>query len=125
MTDSKKSITVLIVDDEEGVRAHLSTLLTRERYQVKTCFDGDDAIGLLENESFDVVLLDIKMPHMGGFEVLKFIRERHPRTHVIMLTAFAELANAMESRSLGADGFIGKPFDPVEVLMELERVSKG
>ena len=51
MTDPKKSTTVLIVDDEDGVRAHLSTLLTRERYHVKTCIDGDDAIGVLEKES--------------------------------------------------------------------------
>ncbi len=113
---------VFVVDDEQEVRGLLSMLLGDAGYEISSAIDGDDAIAQLEKRSFDVVLLDIKMPHMGGFEVLKFVREHHPATKVIMLTGFAELANAMESKLLGADDFIGKPCDPNEVLMAIERV---
>lgn len=119
-----KTYSVLIVDDEEEMRSLLAPMLVQEGYEVATAFDGDDAISQLEKKPYDLLLLDIKMPHVGGFEVLKFVRAHQPHTRVIMLTAFAELANAMESRMRGADGFIGKPFDPTEVLMELERVLK-
>lgn len=120
MNARKKSI--LIADDEAEVRALLSHLLEEQGYETAVAGDGDDAVAQLERRSFDLLLLDIKMPHMSGFEVLKYAREHHPAARVIMLTAFAELANAMESKYLGADDFIGKPYDPDEVLMAVERV---
>ncbi|MGA9117235.1 MAG: response regulator [Bacteroidota bacterium] len=121
---SARTYDILVVDDEAEVRSLLSDLLAAEGYAVHTAADGDDAIGVLERRAFDLILLDIKMPLIGGFEVLKFVREKHPRTRVIMLTAFAELANAMESKILGADDFVGKPFNPDELLMSIERSLK-
>ncbi|MFN0157195.1 MAG: response regulator [Bacteroidota bacterium] len=115
---------IFVVDDEVEVRDLLKILLEDEGYEVDTAVDGDDAIAKLEKRGYDLLLLDIKMPHISGFDVLKFVRERHPRAKVIMLTAFAELANAMESKFLGADDFIGKPYDPNEVLMAIERILK-
>ncbi len=112
---------ILIAEDEDEVRNLLCLLLEDQGYNVTMAADGHDAIGHLDRREFDLLLLDIKMPHRSGFEVLKRVRERHPRSKVIMLTAFAELANAMESRLLGADDFIGKPYDPNEVLMAIER----
>lgn len=120
MNARKKSI--LIADDEAEVRTLLSHLLEDQGYETAVAGDGDDAIAQLERRSFDLLLLDIKMPHLSGFEVLRYAREHHPASRVIMLTAFAELANAMESKYLGADDFIGKPYDPNEVLMAVERV---
>jgi two-component system response regulator PilR (NtrC family) len=116
---ARKSI--LIADDEAEVRNLLCLLLEDQGYNVTTAADGDDAIAQLERRPFDLLLLDIKMPHLSGFDVLKHVREKHPQSKVIMLTAFAELANAMESKYLGADDFIGKPYDPNEVLMAIER----
>jgi len=113
---------ILIVDDEREARNLLKILLEDQGYEATLAVDGDDAVAQLEKRSFDLLLLDIKMPYMSGFEVLKFVRERHPHTKVVMLTGYAELANAMESRMLGADAFIGKPYDPNEVLMEVERL---
>jgi DNA-binding response OmpR family regulator len=113
---------ILIVDDEQEVRNLLRILLDDEGYETATAKDGAEALRLLQERPYDVLLLDIKMPGASGFDVLRFVRERHPGTRVIMLTAFAELANAMESRFLGADDFIGKPYDPNEVLMAIERV---
>jgi two-component system response regulator HydG len=113
---------ILVVDDEQEVRNLLRILLEDEGYETATAKDGAEALRQLQERSYDVILLDIKMPGASGFDVLRFVRERHPGTRVIMLTAFAELANAMESRFLGADDFIGKPYDPNEVLMAIERV---
>ena len=68
------------------------------------------------------MLLDIKMPRMNGFEVLKYIKEKHPNTKVVMLTGFADLKNALESKKLGAEDFVSKPYDLVDLLTTIERV---
>ncbi len=113
---------VLVVDDEEALRTVLSGELVNEGYLVETAGDGDEAIALIKREPFDVVLLDIKMPKVDGFEVLKFIKKDYVNTKVIMLTAFADLKNAIESKKLGAEDFISKPYDLVDLLTTIERV---
>jgi DNA-binding NtrC family response regulator len=118
---SKKSL-ILVVDDEESLRTVLSSELINEGYEVRTAADGDDAIVEMGNVDFDLVLLDIKMPRMNGFEVLKHIKENHPRSKVVMLTGFADLKNAIESKKLGADDFVSKPYDLVDLLTTIERV---
>ncbi len=62
------------------------------------------------------------MPRMNGFEVLKYIKEKHEKTKVVMLTGFADLKNAIESKKLGADDFVSKPYDLVDLLTTIERV---
>ena len=113
---------VLVVDDEDALRTVLSSELVNEGYDIKTASDGDEAISVLEKGRFDLVLLDIKMPRVSGFEVLKHIRQNHPGTKVVMLTAFADLKNAIESKKLGADDFVSKPYDLVDLLTTIERV---
>jgi DNA-binding NtrC family response regulator len=113
---------ILVVDDEEALRTVLSSELVSEGYDVRTASDGDEAISGLQKEPFDLVLLDIKMPRMNGFEVLKFVKEKHPRTKVVMLTGFADLKNAIESKKLGAEDFVSKPYDLVDLLTTIERV---
>ena len=71
---------------------------------------------------FDLVLLDIKMPRVNGFEVLKFVNKRHPKTKVVMLTGITDLKDAIESKKLGAEGFVGKPCDFVELVTTIEQV---
>ena len=112
-----------MVDDEDAMRATLSDALTSEGYNdVSTASDGDEAISELQKEAFDLVVLDINMPRTNGFEVLKFIKEKHPITKVVVLTGFADRKNAIESRKLGAEGFVGKPCDLVDYLGTIERV---
>ncbi len=118
---AKKS-TILIVDDEDALRTVLSGELANEGYDVRTAADGDDAINELEKAPYNLVLLDIKMPRLNGFEVLKFIKEKHNNTKVVMLTGFADLKNAIESKKLGADDFVSKPYDLVDLLTTIERV---
>ena len=113
---------ILVVDDEEALRTVLSSELASEGYQVESAGDGDEAISIIEKKQFDLVLLDIKMPKVDGFEVLKFIKKSFPAIKVIMLTAFADLKNAIESKKLGAEDFISKPYDLVDLLTTIERV---
>jgi DNA-binding NtrC family response regulator len=118
---AKKS-SILVVDDEDALRTVLSGELASEGYDVRTAADGDEAVTEMGKATFDLVLLDIKMPRMNGFEVLKFIKEKHPKTKVVMLTGFADLKNAIESKKLGADDFVSKPYDLVDLLTTIERV---
>ncbi len=113
---------ILVVDDEEALRVVLSGELEGEGYQVSSAIDGQQAINVLTTHEFDLILLDIKMPNVDGFEVLKFVKERWPKTKVVMLTGFADLKNAIESKKLGAEDFVSKPYDLVDLLTTVERV---
>ncbi len=113
---------ILVVDDEDALRTVLSSELVSEGYEVGTASDGDAAINELQKATYNLVLLDIKMPRMNGFDVLKYIKEKHGKTKVIMLTGFADLKNAIESKKLGAEDFVSKPYDLVDLLTTIERV---
>ncbi|MEX2116547.1 MAG: response regulator [Bacteroidota bacterium] len=113
---------ILVVDDEEALRTVLSSELEGEGYQVNTAADGDEAIKIIGTQQFHLILLDIKMPNVDGFEVLKFVKQHQPATKVIMLTGFADLKNAIESKKLGAEDFVSKPYDLVDLLTTVERV---
>ncbi|HTK83221.1 MAG TPA: response regulator [Bacteroidota bacterium] len=113
---------VLVVDDEDALRMVLSSELSSSGYEVATASDGDEAITVIQNKKFDLVLLDIKMPKVDGFEVLKFVKKNYPVMKVIMLTGFADLKNAIESKKHGAEDFVSKPYDLVDLLTTIERV---
>ncbi|HEY4643691.1 MAG TPA: response regulator [Bacteroidota bacterium] len=119
MADKRK---ILVVDDEDALRTVLSSELVGEGYDVETAGDGDEAIKVVQTKPFDLVLLDIKMPKVDGFEVLRFLKSKYPQIKVIMLTGFADLKNAIESKKLGAEDFISKPYDLVDLLTTIERV---
>jgi DNA-binding NtrC family response regulator len=113
---------ILVVDDEDALRNILSGELSNSGYDVASASDGDEAISMISNKQFDLVLLDIKMPRVDGFEVLKFIKKNQPSVKVIMLTGFADLKNAIESKKHGAEDFVSKPYDLVDLLTTIERV---
>ncbi len=113
---------ILIVDDE----IQLSNLLQAElqetnRYIVDLAFDGVEAINLIQNNLYDVILLDIKLPRVGGFEVLQFIQEKSPDSQVIILSRYGDVKTVVQTMKLGAYDFIGKPYDIDELLNVLER----
>lgn len=112
---------VLVVDDEEALRYLLSTELVAEGYEVETAGDGDEAIEAIKRKDYDVVLLDIKMPRVDGFEVLRFIKQNKPEIKVIMLTAYADVKNAIEALKLGASDFVSKPYDLEDILSSINR----
>lgn len=116
---------ILVVDDEDALRTVLSAELEGEGYRVSSAGDGEEAINTLRGQAFDLILLDIKMPKVDGFEVLKFVKEQNPATKVIMLTFFADLKNAIELKKLGAEDLVSKPYDLVDLLTTIEGVLSG
>lgn len=122
ITEMAEKRKILVVDDEDALRTVLSAELNSEGYDVGTAADGMEALTELRKSPYDLVLLDIKMPNMNGFEVLKVIKEQYAGTKVIMLTGFADLKNAIESKKLGAEDFVSKPYDLVDLLTTIDRV---
>ncbi len=118
-----KKNSILVVDDEEAIRSVLGGELVNEGYEVRTAADGDEAISELDKATCSTSSCSTsKCPELNGFEVLKFIKEKHGKTKVVMLTGFADLKNAIESKKLGADDFVSKPYDLVDLLTTIERV---
>lgn len=114
------------MDDDEALRFLLEGELRPQGFDVTSAGDGDEAIELLrkKNESgerFTAVLLDISMPKVSGFEVLKFVKETSPETRVIMVTAYADVENAITSMRLGASEIIAKPYDLSELFVTIDR----
>jgi DNA-binding NtrC family response regulator len=116
-----KDISILAVDDEEAFLEVIETVLTKEGYRVETARDGVEAINILQQRIFDLVLLDIKLPHVDGVEVLKFIREHSYDTQVIMLTGVHDIKITVECMQLGAYNYITKPYTTNELLAVMER----
>ena len=102
---------LLIVDDEEKMVKYLSKRLLIRGYDVSTAFSGQEALATIKDEQFDVVLLDILMPGMGGIETLKEIKKLAPTTAVILLTGHASTKLNAEGKKWGAFDYIMKPFD--------------
>ncbi|MDA2912039.1 sigma-54 dependent transcriptional regulator, partial [Nitrospiraceae bacterium AH_259_D15_M11_P09] len=106
---------ILIVDDEQSMRDVLSIMLTRAGYTVTAASDGEEAIASLEKELFDLVITDLKMPKVGGLEILKAVKEASPESVVLIITAFATAESAVEAMKMGAYDYLTKPFEVEEV----------
>jgi two-component system response regulator PilR (NtrC family) len=107
-TEAKNKI--LIVDDEQSIREFLELLLTKEGYQVQTTGSAVEAIQILEKDRFDVVFMDIQMPHMSGIEALIALKKMDPTIEIIVITAFGSTEIAIDVIKKGAYDFIAKPF---------------
>ena len=113
---------ILIADDEESLRTTLGTELRNAGYEVTTVRDGDEAINAVSSRKFDLALLDIKMPKVDGIQVLKYIKMEAPETKVLMLTGYADLRHAMESKKNGAEDFMSKPYELEDLLLTVRRL---
>lgn len=107
---STKPKTVLIVDDDEGMRDTISAILKRD-YRVRTVDCGEDALTFLRREHVDLMLLDVRMPGIGGFDVLKHVKENHSLVEVIMISAINEVETAVQAMKHGAYHYITKDFE--------------
>ena len=117
---------VLIVDDEEMMRKFLSIQLLKWEYEVKEAIDGIHALERLAEEDFNLIICDIVMPHMNGWQLLGKIRE-NPKTKdvpVIVLTAKDEDSDMSKGYELGASYYITKPFSSVELLQGIQMISE-
>lgn len=107
---------VLVVDDERGMRDFLKILLEKEGHKVVTAAKGQKALDILESKSIELVISDIRMPEMSGIELLEIIKEKTPGLPVIMITAFASPDDAVMAMKNGAFDYISKPFNVDEII---------
>jgi two-component system, NtrC family, response regulator AtoC len=107
---SHKPKTVLIVDDDEGMRDTLTAILKRE-YRVLRVASGEAALPLLSKDDIDLMLLDVRLPGISGFEVLRIVKENYSLTEVIVISAFGEIESAVQAMKHGAYHYITKDFD--------------
>ena len=117
----KSSISILIVDDESTMRSLLEKILAREGYQMYTAGNGVEALEHLSERKFDIVISDMKMPKMGGLELLKRIKKVYPGVGVIIMTAYGDTYSVKDALLLGADEYITKPFKSYEISLVVER----
>ena len=111
---------VLLVEDEPGLQLTLSDRLAAEGYQVETAGDGDTAIRRGGGEPFDLIVLDVMLPARNGFEVARTLRQQGVMTPILMLTARTQVVDPVVGLKLGADDYLTKPFDTLELLARIE-----
>ena len=111
---------LLLIEDEPGLVLTLRDRLTREGYALESCADGESGLERAAREAFDLVLLDVMLPRLNGFDVLRELRKRGVDTPVIMLTAKGQVVDKVVGLKLGADDYVTKPFEMVELLARIE-----
>lgn len=115
---------ILVVEDEASLREGLVDLLTHAGHQVQAAADGEAAVRLGLTQDFELVLLDLMLPRMDGFEVCRRLRERHPALGVLMLTARGDEADKVRGLRAGADDYVTKPFGTDELLARIDSVAR-
>lgn len=113
---------ILIVEDHDRLREQLCKFYEEEGYRVVAAACGEEAIEKLSQEQFAVVVSDVKMPGMDGFQLTRHIREKHPDTDVILITAFGNIKSAVDAMKLGASDYITKPFQPEAIRFVSEKL---
>jgi DNA-binding NtrC family response regulator len=106
---------ILVIDDEKNIRTMLTQALTAEDTVVETAVNGEEALDKIAQTAYDLVLLDLRLPGMGGLEVLRAIRESDAKLPVILLTAHGSVESAVEAMRIGAINYLQKPFAPREL----------
>jgi len=115
---------VLVVDDEENLRLVLRTLLRRHGYEVETAESGEDALGMVDSFGPDVVLTDVRMPKMGGLDLLTTLKAKGNEATVIVMSAYGNMDLALEAMKAGAYDYVQKPFKPDEIVLALRKAEE-
>ena len=101
---------ILVIEDEKNLNNIIVKKLVMEKYGVDSCFNGDDALDYIFSAEYDVIILDIMLPEIDGFEILKTIREKGIKTPVLLLTALDGIEDRVKGLDYGADDYLVKPF---------------
>ena len=112
-----KNARILIVDDDESIRKTMTAILEDEGYMVDSASSGKEAIQKTNNTTYNLALLDIRLPDMEGVELLKLMKDSVPRTRKIMVTGYPSVQNAIGALNKNADAYLVKPMD-VEKLLD-------
>src|SRR5579862_2308228 len=115
---------VLVVDDEENIRLVLRTLLRKHGYEVEVADGGEAALALIDTFGPDVILTDVRMPKMGGLDLLATLKAKQCAATVIVMSAFGNVDLALEAMKAGAYDYISKPFKPDEVVLALKKAEE-
>ncbi len=113
---------ILIIDDDVSLCEALKEELTEVGYSAEFVNGGTAAFDFLVQNQVDLLLLDLKMPGMDGFDVLRELKEKNIKSKVIVLTAYADVKSAIDSAKMGASDFISKPYDFDELLITIRKV---
>jgi len=116
---------ILIIEDERELSATIAEELASEGFTVDVANDGQEALSMLGKERYELAVLDLKLPKVDGFTVLRHVKEHLPDTKVIVLTAYADLKNVTKAKSLGADDVIEKPYDLGDLIDAIHFVLGG
>ena len=111
---------ILLVDDERALVQALEQILKQNKYSVDTAFNGEDGLDMALSGIYDLIILDVMMPKLDGFSVLKEIRANKFDCPVLMLTAKSETQDKIQGLNLGADDYLSKPFDTNELLARIK-----
>ena len=115
---------LLVVDDEEPQREMLGNILMRAGFEVETAADGREALERLEQDGFDLLLTDQRMPNLDGLELLERVRKLSPGLPVVLMTAFGTVSTAVDAMKRGAADYLTKPFERDELLLVIEKVMR-
>ena len=113
---------ILIVDDEKPIRELIQLVLKEEGFEAETAANGKEALSILEETSFPLVITDLKMPQMGGMDLLDAARKKWPETMFIIITAYASIESAIEALRKGAYDYLIKPLDLDDIVLRIKRV---
>ena len=117
-----KKPSILVVDDEAAMRESLRDWLMEEDYKVGLAPSGEDAIAQAKAKNWEIILLDLKMPGMGGLEALKILKGVSPDTEILVMTAYATIDTAVRAIKEGAFDYLVKPFDPEEIELLIKKI---
>src|SRR6266540_128324 len=115
---------VLVVDDEENLRLVLRTLLKRQGYEVETAESGEQALGLVDTFGPDVILTDVRMPKMGGLDLLATLQAKGNEATVIVMSAYGNVDLALDAIKAGAYDYVQKPFKHEEIVLALRKAEE-
>jgi two-component system alkaline phosphatase synthesis response regulator PhoP len=115
---------ILLVEDEETLAIGLEYNLTEEGYSVVWVKDGREAVNMFNSESFDLIVLDIMLPFLDGFEIAQIVRDKEPQMPILMLTARTHAKDRVKGLEVGADDYLTKPFNLKELLLRIKGMLK-
>jgi two-component system NtrC family response regulator len=116
-----KPLSILVIDDESVICDACRLVLAEKGHRVELCLTGNDGLLAIEGGTFDLILLDVKLPDVDGMEILKSVRKKGPVPVVIVMTGYSTMSNALQAMKLGAADYLAKPFTDDELVEAVEK----
>ena len=115
---------ILVIEDEDSIRKFVKINLDRAGFDVKEAASGEDGIDIARKENIDIVVLDIMLPGIDGYEVCKILRKEYPHLGIIMLTAKSQDIDKIMGLEYGTDDYMSKPFNPMELVLRVKSLAR-